>query len=192
MRSGDADRHHHTARSRDLDRFGEGGRSIVAIGQVVERPEEQHRVVARADRSQITGVAERCRHPGETAFLCDLRGAFDVECDRVDDVYGVAAFTQRHRVHPSATTDVEQPGGRWRQHTVQQFQRSEVLQTRSTVDEQPRLLEAELVVRRDVRIDHESIIAELTHATTTSSAADVARQFRAGWASSASTRWRRN
>jgi hypothetical protein len=86
-----------------------------------------------------------------------LPSPFDVGLDRVDDEHRVATLGEWDRVHPGTPADVEEPRRRGRKETGEQLQRPEVLQTRTTVHEEPRLLESELVVRGDVRI-HQAIV----------------------------------
>jgi len=126
---------------------------------VVERAEEQHGVEDSLSGPEVSSVATRCAHRSQAALGSDLLGAFDVECDRVDDVNGVAALAQRDGVHACATANVEHPGRWWWKQPVQELQGPEVFQPGMTVDEQARLLQAEVIVRLHLRINHRPIIA---------------------------------
>jgi hypothetical protein len=83
---------------------------VVAVEQVVERPEEQHRVVRGVGDTEGARVAQNGRHPGQRAGRRHVLG------HRVDDVHPVAGRGERFGVGAGCPTHVEHRSGRWRQH----------------------------------------------------------------------------
>ncbi len=82
--------------------------------------------------------------------------------DRLDDVNLEATFDERHCVDPGTASDIHDPTRRPRQMSIEKLQRSNMFQTRSSIDEQTCGLESKCVVRSDVRIDHD---VSITHQT---------------------------
>ncbi|GAA3147611.1 hypothetical protein GCM10020001_083640 [Nonomuraea salmonea] len=112
---------------------------VGALGQVVERAEQQHRVgIAVGDR-QVASVAEAGGHAGQ------LRRLAHVQRHRVDHLDLVALGGQPFGVHAGAAAHVEHAGRRRRQGAQQHVARAPELQPAATLA-QPRTLTAALVV----------------------------------------------
>src|SRR3954470_11640867 len=83
-----------------------------------------------------------------------LDDLFHMSLDRLDDMDLETTFDERNCIHAGATSHIHDSTGRRRQMSIEGFQRSNELQTRSALDEQTRRLESECVMGSNVRINH--------------------------------------
>ncbi|WTP05121.1 hypothetical protein OG719_26065 [Microbispora hainanensis] len=96
---------HQPAGAHHAARLGQGGDPVGAVGQVIERAQQQDRVGARVRQGQVACVAQPRGHARQGP------GPLDVERDRVEQFDLVAVGDQPLGVHPGAAADVEHPGG---------------------------------------------------------------------------------
>ncbi len=96
------------SRTQHAKRLAQRPHAVRSLGQVVERPEQQHRVGGRVAERQGTRVSDlRAREP---SLLARRRGGprrIDVERHRIHEVRLVARLGQPERISPGGAADVE-------------------------------------------------------------------------------------
>ncbi len=121
---------------------------------MVERAKQQHGICTRSDAGEVASVSQFGGQRAEIPVLRRLGDLLYMSLDRLDDVDLETTFDEPHCIDAGAASHVNDPTGRRRQMSIEEFQRSNELQTRSALDEQTRRLESECVVGSNVWIDH--------------------------------------
>ena len=110
------------ARPQDPQRLAECLPPVRGLGQVIERAEQQHRVLGFGWHREVPRVAklggERSHRFATRRLPCLLH----MQRHRVDQMHAIPAPGQRRGVGAGAAAHVQYPYGRCGQQPVQQFQ----------------------------------------------------------------------
>ena len=115
-------------RTDDAAGFRERRDALVTIGDVVERPQEEHDVVGVIAVFEVASISER--RGEQRAAGRGLTRLLDVERHGVDEMDAVSRVRQPARVRAGAAADVERRRGRWRQVASEELRRSGELDPR--------------------------------------------------------------
>ena len=133
------------ARAGDAAGLGEGTHPVGALSQVVERAEQQDRVVTAVVFGEAAGIAGGDREPAVGLRL------LQVQRHRVDQVHLVAAVGEPGRVDPAPAADVQDARGRGGQEPFQQHLGPQQLKRRRV--RQPAVLLAFGVMSENLSVD---------------------------------------
>ena len=89
----------------DTSSLGEGEHAVTPVGEVVERTEHEHRVVAGLGKGEMSGIADVS--DDMTGGRPELAGGGNVVRYGVDDMDVMAVLGQPGRVDSLGTTDIE-------------------------------------------------------------------------------------
>ena len=134
------------AGSDDAPRFGESRDSLLALGQVVERTEQQDGVVRGVHLVEAPRVPDRDAE-WTLGSLCHFRRLPDVQGNGIDEVDAITARGEPGRVDAGSAAHVEHGRGRRWKKTLEELLRPRELEGRA--GGQPRALHAVLVVLED-------------------------------------------
>jgi hypothetical protein len=156
QRSEPADRHRQQLAARPQHPPGLGQRlpSLRGVGQVVQRAEQQHRVLRAVGFRQLPRVPRRGGEGSRRVTPCCLAGLLHVQRHRIHQVHPVPAPGQRRGIATRSAANIQQPGRRRRQQPLGQLHRPDELQGRPSAGEQPGTLVASAVMAFDRRINH--------------------------------------
>ena len=129
----------------DAVRLAEGSQPIIPAGQVVQRPQQEHRIDLGVGQIEIERVADGRVHAVEAERGRRGSGLFDMEWHQVAVVDAAAEFGQPHGVPTGAPADVGNRARQRRQVATDDLLRTGELERSHAVIE-PITLQAELVV----------------------------------------------
>jgi hypothetical protein len=130
--------------SGDTVRLTKGGEPVLSVRQVIQRPEQQYRVLAFVGLREGAGIADSCCDAGNPS-----RGG-DVFIDRIDQMHAVPTLHEPFRVNAGAAAHVQDPRRRDWQEPLQQFLGAHALQDAVRPHAQP----IGLAIIRDVEVSY--------------------------------------
>src|ERR1039457_4373885 len=128
--------------------------AVRSAGQVIQRPEQQHRVLRPIGFCQLPRITGGSGEAGGRIAACHLACLLHVQRHRVYQVHAVPAPGQLGRVGAGAAADIQHLCGRRWQQAIQQLHRPDELQRRPPAGEQPGTLIAGAVMTLNRRINH--------------------------------------
>jgi len=131
---GDGDGQQAAARPQHPPRLGQRPRPAGQPGQpgqLIQRREQQHRVLGLRGGGQLPRIPERGGIAGHRAAGGRLAGLFHMQRYGIDQLHAIPAAGQRHRVGAGTAADIQDIGRGRRQQPVQQFQRPDEFRVRS-------------------------------------------------------------